>query len=101
MHYVTHRSHQMRKQKFGITSPEALFVKSEPAPPELEKYCVDDSLSGCTEMHYVTRRSHRMQKQKFGVMCPMHLLSNPYWSQPSMKNSVLTLQAPDIPKCTM
>jgi hypothetical protein len=62
MHYVTHRSNQMRKQKFGIMSPEALFVKSVPAPPDLEKYCVDDSLTGCTEMHYVTRRFHRMQK---------------------------------------
>jgi hypothetical protein len=74
MHYVTRRSHQMRKHKFGITSPEALFVKSVPAPPDLEKYYVDDSLSGCTEMHYVTHRTHRMQKQKFGVMCPDALI---------------------------
>jgi hypothetical protein len=70
MHHVTHRSHEMRKQKFGITCPEALFVKSVPAPPDIEKYCVDDSLPGRTEMHYVTRRSHRMQKQKFSVTCP-------------------------------
>jgi hypothetical protein len=62
MHYVTHRSHQMRKQKFGIMCPEALFVKSVLARPDLEKYCVDYSLSGRTEMHYLTRRSHRMQK---------------------------------------
>jgi hypothetical protein len=74
MHYVTHRSHQMRKHKFGITCPEALFLKSVPAPPDLEKYCVDDSLSERTEMHYVTRGSHRMQKQKFGVMCPDALI---------------------------
>jgi hypothetical protein len=31
MHYVTHSSHQMRKHKFGITSPEVLFIKSVPA----------------------------------------------------------------------
>jgi hypothetical protein len=37
MHYVTHISHPMQKNKFGITCPEALFVKSVPVPPELEK----------------------------------------------------------------
>jgi hypothetical protein len=37
MHYVTRRSHRMQKNKFGITSPEALFVKSLPVSPELEK----------------------------------------------------------------
>jgi hypothetical protein len=70
MNYLTHRSHRMEKQNFSVTSPEALFVKSVPVPPELEKYCVDDSLTGRTEMHYVTHRSHRMRKQKFSVTCP-------------------------------
>jgi hypothetical protein len=70
MHYLTRRSHRMQKQKFSITCPEALFVKSIPAPTELAKNCVDDSLSGSTKMHYVTRRSNRMQKQKFSVTCP-------------------------------
>jgi hypothetical protein len=74
MHYLTHRSHQIRKQMFGITCPEVLFVKSVPAPPDLEKYCVKDSLSGRTKMPYVTDRSHRIQKQKFGVMCPNALI---------------------------
>jgi hypothetical protein len=70
MHYLTRRLHRMQKQKFGMTCPEALSVKSIPTPTELEKYCDDDSLSGSTKMHYVTHRSHRMQKQKFGVTCP-------------------------------
>jgi hypothetical protein len=74
MNYLTHRSHQMRKQKFGITCPEALSIKSVPAQPDLEKYCVDDSFSGRTEMPYVTHRSHRIQKLKFGVMCPNALI---------------------------
>jgi hypothetical protein len=60
----------MQTQKFRITCLEALFVKSIPAQTELEKYYVDDSLSGSTKMHYVTRRSCRMQKQKFGITCP-------------------------------
>jgi hypothetical protein len=70
MHYVTHRSRRMRKHKFAITCPEALFVKSVPVLPELEKSCVNDSHLGCTEMHYVTRRSHRMRKQTFSITCP-------------------------------
>jgi hypothetical protein len=34
---VTHRSHQMQKQKFGVTCPNALFVKSVLVPPYHEK----------------------------------------------------------------
>jgi hypothetical protein len=37
MHYVTHRSHWMQKDKFGVTCPDVLFVKSVPVPPEHEK----------------------------------------------------------------
>jgi hypothetical protein len=54
MHYVTHRSHRMQKQKFGVTCPDALFIKSILVPPGHEKYCVDISFPGCTELHYVT-----------------------------------------------
>jgi hypothetical protein len=49
--------------------PSALFVESILVPPEPEKWCVDISRPGCTEMHYVTRRSLRMQKHKFGATC--------------------------------
>jgi hypothetical protein len=37
MHYVSCRSHQMQKHKFGITCPDALFIESELVPPKLEK----------------------------------------------------------------
>jgi hypothetical protein len=37
MHYMTRRSHQMQKHKFGLTCPAALFVESEPVPPENDK----------------------------------------------------------------
>jgi hypothetical protein len=37
MHYVTHRSHQMQKHKFGLTCPGAHFVESVPVPLEHEK----------------------------------------------------------------
>jgi hypothetical protein len=37
MHYVTCRSHQMEKHKFGITCPSTLFMEFIPLPPELEK----------------------------------------------------------------
>jgi hypothetical protein len=57
MHYVTHRFHLMQKQKFDITCPDALFVKSIPVPPDHEKECVDVSRAGCTGMHYVSHRS--------------------------------------------
>jgi hypothetical protein len=34
---MTSRSHWMQKHKFGITCPEAHFVKLVPVPPEHEK----------------------------------------------------------------
>jgi hypothetical protein len=37
MHYVTRRSHQMRKHKFGVMCPGALFMEITPGPPEHEK----------------------------------------------------------------
>jgi hypothetical protein len=60
----------MQKQKFGVTCSSALFMETAPGLPEHEKYCVDVSLPGLSEMHYVTRSSHRMQKHMFGVTCP-------------------------------
>jgi hypothetical protein len=43
MHYVTRKSHQMQKQKFGIMCPGAFFVESIPVPPEHKKWCIDVS----------------------------------------------------------
>jgi hypothetical protein len=75
MHYMTHRSYRMQKQKFDITYPSALFIKTALDPPEHDKYCVDVSQPGRNRMHYVTRRSNRLQKHKFGVTCPdMHFI---------------------------
>jgi hypothetical protein len=37
MHYVTRRTNQMHKHKFGIMCTGALFVKSVPILPEREK----------------------------------------------------------------
>jgi hypothetical protein len=54
MHYVTHRSHQMQKHKFGVMCPGVPFVESVPVPPKHEKKCVDVSCRGRIEMHYVT-----------------------------------------------
>jgi hypothetical protein len=36
-----------------------------------------------------------MQKMKFSITCPEALLSNPYWSHPSMKNSASMIHAPE------
>jgi hypothetical protein len=53
-HYVTHRSHRIKKHKYGVTCPDALFMETAPGPPEHEKYCVDVSWPGRTRMHYLT-----------------------------------------------
>jgi hypothetical protein len=37
MPYVSHSSHRMQKHKFGVTSPDVLFVESEPVPPQHEE----------------------------------------------------------------
>jgi hypothetical protein len=68
MHYVTHRSHQMQKNKFNISCPGAFFVQSVRVPPEHGKKCVDVSRPGCTRMHYMT------MNHMFGVTCSDALL---------------------------
>jgi hypothetical protein len=70
MHYMPHRSHRMRKHKFGVACLNALLVESISVTSEHEKECVDVSRPRRTEMHYVTHRSHRMQKHKFDITCP-------------------------------
>jgi hypothetical protein len=60
MHYVTRKSHRMRKHKFTVLCLDALFVESVPVPPELEKWCIDVWCPGCTKMYYMTHRTHRM-----------------------------------------
>jgi hypothetical protein len=37
MHYVTHRTHRMQKQMFGVTCPSALYVESVPVLLENKK----------------------------------------------------------------
>jgi hypothetical protein len=54
MHYVTHRSHRIKKHKYGVTCPDALFMETAPGPSEHEKYRVDVSRPGRTRMHYLT-----------------------------------------------
>jgi hypothetical protein len=76
MHYVTHRSNQMQKHKFGDTCPDALFMETALSPPEHEKYCVNASRIRCNRMHYVTHRSHQMQKDMFYITCPDALYRN-------------------------
>jgi hypothetical protein len=70
MHYMTRRSHQLQKHKFGVKYPGALFMETRLGPPEHEKYCIDISHPGRTRMHYVTCTSHRMKKHNFGITCP-------------------------------
>jgi hypothetical protein len=79
MQYVIHRSHRMQIHKLGLTCPSALFMETTLGPPEQEKWCIDISLPGRTEMHYMTCRSHRMQKHKFGIKCldPLFVKSIP------------------------
>jgi hypothetical protein len=36
MHYVTRRSDRMKKLKFGVTCPGALFMKTALGPPDHE-----------------------------------------------------------------
>jgi hypothetical protein len=90
----------MQKHKFGVTCPDALFMKTDPSPPEHEKYCVDVSHPDRAGMHYLTRRFHRMQKHMFGVMCPGTLFLGTSLSHPSLKNSASTFRAPVAPLCT-
>jgi hypothetical protein len=85
MHYVTHRSHRMQKQKFNVTCPFTIFVESVLVPPKHEKLCVDISRLGRTGVHYVTRRSHRMQKMKFGITCSEALFVKPVPVAPELK----------------
>jgi hypothetical protein len=70
MHYMTHRSHQIQKHKFGVMRLDSLFVESLLVPPVHEKCCIDVSQTECTGIHYVALRSHQIQKYKFGVMYP-------------------------------
>jgi hypothetical protein len=50
----------MKKPKFGIMGPIALFMEIIPVQTEHEKECVDVSHQGRTEMHYVARKSQWM-----------------------------------------
>jgi hypothetical protein len=68
MHYVTRRSLQMQKHKFGVTCLGALFMKTTPTPSEHKKWHLKVSRHGRTGIHYVTHKLHRMQKHKFSVM---------------------------------
>jgi hypothetical protein len=63
----------MQKHKFGVTSSEALFMKTAPGPPEHEKLCVDILRPGRIGMHYLTHISYWMQKDKFVVTSPDRL----------------------------
>jgi hypothetical protein len=37
MHYVTHRSHKMKKHKFDVTCPDTLLVETALGAPVHEK----------------------------------------------------------------
>jgi hypothetical protein len=58
MHYLARKSHRMQKHKFGVTHPDALFVKYVFVPPEHDKMGIDVSCPRCTGMHDVTRSFH-------------------------------------------
>jgi hypothetical protein len=70
MNYMTRRSHEMRKHKFGGTYSGTLFVETAPVLPNHEKLCLEVSRPGFTGIYYVIRRSHQMPKHMFGVTCP-------------------------------
>jgi hypothetical protein len=72
MRYVTRKPHRMQKHKFGITSPELLFVKSVSVPPSMKNSTSTIRSPNPTGLHYVTRRSHWMQKQMFSVTLMFH-----------------------------
>jgi hypothetical protein len=97
MHYVTSRSHQMKKHKFNVICPGVLFVESPPVPPEHKKYCAYVSRPRRPRIHYITRRSYRMQKHKFSVTCLRALFME---TTLSMKNSALMFHAPNAQECT-
>jgi hypothetical protein len=54
----------------------------------------------CVRMHYVTHISYRMKEHKFGVTCPVAFFWKPYQAHLSLKNSVSTFRALEVPKCT-
>jgi hypothetical protein len=90
-----------QKHKFGITCQTALFVESVPVPPDDEKYYVDVSCPGHTEIHYGTRRFHRIQKYKFGVTSPGALFMETAPSPPDDKKGASMFHAFVTPECTM
>jgi hypothetical protein len=87
MHYVIRSCYQMQKHKIGVTCPDTLIIESLPVPPEYEKYSIKVSRPRRIGVHYLTRRTNWMQNLKFGTTYPHALLSNPYRSHPSLKNS--------------
>jgi hypothetical protein len=52
--YMTRRSHQMQKHKFGVTCPDVLFMKIALGPPEHEKQHIDIRRHECIGINYVT-----------------------------------------------
>jgi hypothetical protein len=60
----------MRKEKFGITCPCALFIKTAPGPHEHEKSCINVSFPVRTVIRNMTRISRWMQKYNFCITQP-------------------------------
>jgi hypothetical protein len=100
MYYVTRRSHQMQKYKFGVTCPDARFMETVTGSPEHEKNTASTFCIQTTGMHYVTRRSHRMQNHMFGIMCHDVLFMETTLGPPEHKKSASMFRAPDAPECT-
>jgi hypothetical protein len=67
---MTRISHQMQKQKFGITCPDMLFTETVLTHTIMKHNASLFSGPGRTGMHYATSRSHQMQKHKFSVTYP-------------------------------
>jgi hypothetical protein len=60
----------MQKQKFSVTCPDVLFLKSVLVPPEQEKESVNVLSPDAPECTMLPADPSKCKKQKFGTTCP-------------------------------
>jgi hypothetical protein len=91
----------MQKHKFGVTCPSALFMETAPGPPSMKNsestLCAPDAPNALRELQIPTDAKTQVPRK----MSQCIFLSNSYWYQPSIKNSVLPFRSPDATECTM
>jgi hypothetical protein len=101
MHYVTRRSHQLQKHKFGVTCPGTLFVRSDPGPSEHEN-CASLFHTLDAPKHNTLPIDPTGSKSTSSAYCvSARFLWDPNRAHPSMKNIAVMFHTLDAPECTM